>query len=314
MKGDENMRTLIINVFPGAINVPLWAGIKEGFFAKRDLELDIVFTPNSIEQLTGIAAGKFDIMLTSVDNIIAYKEKQGEVPAEGDTDMFAFMGSDDAFLRFVVQEDIKSFADLPGKILTADALTTGFAFVLRRMLALNGIDENDIEWMSTGGVLQRWQAMMEHPEQKGTLQVTPFEIMGASKGHHVLARAADVLDSYQGIVGGTRVAWAQENAEDLSGFIAGWLEAVNWLYDPANRQAALDAIAENMPQMPEAVAAGALDIFFDAETGMRRDGTFDIPGIATVLDLRREFGPAPDDLHGPEHYIDTTYLDAAKGR
>ena len=70
------------------------------------------------------------------------------------------MARDDAFLRFVVQEDIKSFADLPGKILTADALTTGFAFVLRRMLALNGVDENDIEWMSTGGVLQRWQAMM----------------------------------------------------------------------------------------------------------------------------------------------------------
>ena len=308
------MRTLTVNVFPGAINVPLWAGLKQGFFASRNLDLEIVFTPNSIEQLTGIAAGKFDIILTAIDNIVAYKEGQGEVPAEGDTNLFAFMGSDDAFLRFVVQEDIKSFADLPGKILTADALTTGFAFVLRRMLALNGVDENDIEWMSAGGVLQRWQAMMEHPEQKGTLQVTPFEIMGASKGHHVLAHAADVLNFYQGIVGGARVAWARENADDLAGFIAGWLEAVNWLYDPANREAALDIIGENMPQMPRSVADGACDVFFDAETGMRRDGSFDIPGIATVLDLRREFGPAPDDLHGPEHYIDSTYLEAARNR
>jgi hypothetical protein len=89
---------------------------------------------------------------------------------------------------------------------------------------------------------------------------------------------------------------------------------VNWLYDPANREAALDIIGENMPQMPRAVAAGACDVFFDAETGMRRDGSFDMPGIATVLDLRREFGSAPDDLHGPEHYIDTTYLEAARNR
>ena len=37
-------------------------------------------------------------------------------------------------------------------------------------------------------------------------------------------------------------------------------------------------------------------------------------GIATVLDLRREFGPAPGDLHRPEHYIDTTYLEAARNR
>ena len=29
---------------------------------------------------------------------------------------------------------------------------------------------------------------------------------------------------------------------------------------------------------------------------------------------RREYGPAPDDLHGPEHYIDTTYLEMARGR
>ncbi len=308
------MRKLTVNVFPGALNVPLWSGIKQGFFADRGLEIEIVYTPNSVAQLTGLAAGEFDIALTAIDNIIAYKERQGEVPAEGDPDFVAFMGSDDAFLCFVVQEDIKAFEDVRGKILTVDALTTGFAFVLRRMLALNGIAEDEIEWMSTGGVLQRWQEMMEHPEQKGTLQVTPFEIMGASKGHHVLARTSDVLDAYQGIVGGARVAWAEENADDLAGFIAGWLQSVNWVYELANRDAAVDIVLENMPQMPRTVAEGALDVFFNEKTGMRRDGSFDIPGIQTVLDLRREFGPAPDDLHGPEHYIDTRYLEMAKGR
>lgn len=308
------MRTLTINVFPGAINVPLWSGSEQGFFAARGLALDVVFTPNSIEQLTGLAAGRFDIILTAIDNIIAYREGQGEVPAEGDTNMFAFMGSDDAFLRLVVQPDIATFDDLRGQILTADALTTGFAFVLRRMLALNGIPEDEITWMSTGGVLQRWQAMMEHPEQKGTLQVTPFEILGRPKGHHVLARASDVLDAYQGLVGGARIAWAEENADDLANFIAAWLESVNWLYDPANRDSAIDTILANMPQMSRGIAAGALDVYLDPETGMRRDGAFDVPGIETVLDLRREFGPAPDDLHGPEHYVDRRYLEMAKGR
>jgi len=308
------MHKLIINTFPGAINLPLWVGEQQGLFAARGIETELVMTPNSIEQLTGLAAGRFDIIMTAIDNIIAYREKQGEVTAEGDTELFAFMGSDDAFLRLVVQPDIQSFEDLRGEILTVDAMTTGFAFVLRRMLALNGISEDEIEWMSTGGVLQRWQEMMEHPEQKGTLQVTPFEIMGASKGHHVLARASDVLDSYQGIVGGTQVAWAEENADDLAGFIAGWLQSVNWVYEPANRDAAVNIVLENMPQMPRPVAEGALDVFFNEKTGMRRDGSFDMPGIQTVLDLRREFGPAPDDLHGPEHYIDTKYLEMAKGR
>ena len=308
------MQKLIINVFPGAINLPLWAGAAHGMFAQRDIEIELVMTPNSVEQLTGLAAGKFDIAMTAIDNIVAYREKQGEVCAEGDTDFFAFMGSDDAFLRLVVQPDIQSFEDLRGKILTVDAMTTGFAFVLRRMLALNGIREDEIEWMSTGGVLQRWQEMMEHPEQKGTLQVTPFEVLGASKGHHILARASDVLDSYQGLVGGARIAWAEENAETLAGFIAAYLEAVNWCCDAGNRSESLDLITANMPQMSRDVADAACNVFLDAETGFQRDGCFDMPGIAKVLDLRAEFGPAPDDLHGPEHYIDTRYLEAAKNR
>ena len=309
------MQKLIINVFPGAINLPLWAGAAHGMFAQRDIEIELVMTPNSVEQLTGLAAGKFDIAMTAIDNIVAYREKQGEVPAEGDTDFFAFMGSDDAFLRLVVQPDIQSFEDLRGKILTVDAMTTGFAFVLRRMLALNGIDEEkEIEWMSTGGVLQRWQAMMEHPEQKGTLQVTPFEVLGASKGHHILARASDVLDSYQGLVGGARIAWAKENAETLAGFIAAYLEAVNWCFEDGNREESLDLITANMPQMSREVANAACEVFLDPKTGFQREGNFDMPGIATVLDLRAEFGPAPDDLHGAEHYIDTTYLEMAKGR
>lgn len=308
------MQLLIVNTFPGAINLPLWVAAKQGMFARRELEVELVMTPNSVAQLTGLAAGTFDIAMTAIDNLVAYREKQGEVIAEGDTEFFAFMGSDDAFLRLVVQPDIQSFDDLRGKILTVDAMTTGFAFVLRRMLALKEISEDEIEWLSTGGVLQRWQAMMEHPEQKGTLQVTPFDVLGAPKGHHILARASDILDAYQGLVGGTRIAWAQQNAEALAGFIAAYLEAVNWCFEPDNRAESLDLITANMPQMSREVANAACEVFLDPVTGFQRDGSFDLPGIATVLDLRREFGPAPDDLHDAAHYIDTTYLEMARER
>ena len=50
------MQKLIINTFPGAINLPLWAGTAQAYFAARDLELEMVMTPNSVEQLTGLAA------------------------------------------------------------------------------------------------------------------------------------------------------------------------------------------------------------------------------------------------------------------
>lgn len=106
-------------------------------------------------------------------------------------DLFAFMGGDDAFLRLVVQKDIHSYADLKGKTLSVDAITTGFAFVLRKMLQRNGILERDVSFESAGGVLQRFEAL-KAGKHAGTLVLTPFEFMAARAGLHVLQAASDI--------------------------------------------------------------------------------------------------------------------------
>ena len=82
------------------------------------------------------------------------------------------MGGDDAFLRLVVQPGIGSYADLKDKVLSVDALTTGFAFVLRRMLASNGVAEADVRFERAGGALQRFDALKEG-KHAGTLLVDP---------------------------------------------------------------------------------------------------------------------------------------------
>ena len=306
------MRTLTIKVFPGAMNLALWAAADRGFLERRGLAVDIRYTGGSVEQLTEFIVGEHDLLLTSIDNTIAYKEGQGEVPVSGgDTDLVAVMGCDDAYLRFVVQPDIGSFADLRGKVLTVDAMTTGFAFVLRRMLAVNGIGEDEVTWTAAGGVLQRFQALMAG-EHAGTLLVTPFEFLGESKGLRVLARTSDVLDHYQGIVAAARRGWAEANGDDLTGFIAAYIEAVDWLYRPDNRGAAADILQAHLPQMPRAVAERSAAAYLADEGGIVRDGGFDMAGIAAILELRAAYGPAPADLHGPETYIDTQWLERAR--
>lgn len=308
------MRTLTIKVFPGAMNLALWAAADRGFLEKRGLAVDIRYTGGSVEQLTEFIAGAHDLLLTSIDNTVAYKEGQGEVPVTGgDTDLVAVMGCDDAYLRFVVQPDIKSFADLRGKTLSVDAMTTGFAFVLRRMLAANGIGEDEVTWDAAGGVLQRFQAMMAG-DHAGTLLVTPFEFMGEEKGLHVLSKTSDVLSNYQGVVCAARRGWAEANGDDLADFIAGYIEAVNWLYEADNRAAAADILCDHLPQMPRAVAERSAAAYLADEGGIVRDGGFDMKGIEAILELRAEYGPAPGDLHGPESYIDTRWLELARAR
>jgi ABC-type nitrate/sulfonate/bicarbonate transport system substrate-binding protein len=192
-------------VFPGGFNLPLWTAMAHGFLRARDIELDLAYTANSVEQLAGLITGKWDIGLTAFDNIVAYAEGQGEQPVEGEPDLFAFMGGDNGFLRLVVLPEIQAYTDLRGKTLSVDAMTTGFAFVLRKMLALNGVSESEVTFERAGGALQRFQALQAR-KHAGTLLVTPFELMGAASGLRVLQSARDLLPHYQGISGTARRA------------------------------------------------------------------------------------------------------------
>src|SRR3989442_1409505 len=137
------LETLQVIVFPGGFNWPIWAAQERGFFARDGLEAELTPTPSSVFQLTNLIEGKFDIGMTAIDNVIAYQEGQGEAPVSGTPDLFAFMGGDNGFLRLVVQPEITGYGELRGKALSVDALTTGYAFVLRKMLERGGLRDGD---------------------------------------------------------------------------------------------------------------------------------------------------------------------------
>src|SRR5256885_11077471 len=120
---------LVVNliVFPGGFNWPVWVAQEKGFFAKNGLEVKVTPTPSSVFQLTNLIEGKFDIAMTAIDNLIAYREGQGEAKVDG-PDLIAFMGGDNGFLRLVAVPEVRTLADLRRKTVSVDARTTGYAF------------------------------------------------------------------------------------------------------------------------------------------------------------------------------------------
>src|SRR5688572_25398094 len=152
----QSLQTLRVIVFPGGFNLPLWAAERQGFFEQNGLRVIVTPTPNSTFQMQGLAESRFDIAMTALDNIVAYQEGQGEAKIPDNPDMFAFMGSDNGFLSLVGAQGIKSIQELKGKTLSVDAMTTGYAFVLRALLARNVIAESDVAFERAGGALSRF--------------------------------------------------------------------------------------------------------------------------------------------------------------
>ena len=306
-------KTVNLIVFPGGFNWPIWVAQEKGLFAKNGLEAKITPTPSSVFQLTNLIDGKFDIAMTAIDNLIAYREGQGEVPKPG-PDLFAFMGGDNGFLRLVTVPEVKSFGDLRGKTLSVDALTTGYAFVLLEILERNGLQkERDYTTAAAGGVLQRFQALMEK-KHAGTLLLSPFEVQAEARGFNRLANATDVLGRYQGLVGGARRAWAEQNRDAVVGYIRAFSDAVDWLYEPGNKDEAIAIFLKNLPNANAQAAQTAYKVLLSPTDGFQKKAKIDMDGVETVLALRSKYGQPRKSLTDPTPYYDPSFYDAAMRR
>jgi len=262
--------------------------------------------------MQGFAEGRFDIAMTAIDNVIAYQEGQGEAKIPDNPDMFVFMGGDSGFLSLVGGKGVRNVAELKGKKLSVDAMTTGYAFVLRELLARSGIAESEVTFERAGGGLQRFQELLKGSHD-GTMLIAPFDLLAINQGHARLARADEHLGAYQGVVGATRRSWARENEATLLGFIRAYHAGVQYVVDPKNREiseALLVALAGRT--MTPQLARQAADTLLDPKSGFIRDAAVNMQGVATVLALRSKFSGKP--LGNPAKYVDPSYRDKALAR
>ena len=299
--------------FPGGANLPLWVAEDKGLFAREQLALKLSPTPNSVVLVQSLLEGQQDIALAAFDNVVAYQEGQGEVKLSTTPDVFAFMGVSRGTVRLVVNPGIKEYGDLRGKTLAVDAVATGYSLVLQKLLQLGGLKANDYRLESVGGTAERAQALMEN-KFSGTILTTPLEIAPEARGYRRLANAVDILGPYQTIVGMARRGWAQDNRAALVGFIRASTEAIDWLFDPKNRPAAVAIYLQHLPNVPEGAAQQHVDALLGEREGFTRGGALDAEGMMTVLRIRSELGVPRKKLTYPARYIDESYLKAAKGR
>jgi len=293
---DKPLAKITLNVFPGGFNLPSFVARALDFFAANGLEVTLQATSNSVAQMTGLSRCEFQIAMTAVDNVVAYVEGQGEAPIGPQPEFFAFMGSDSGFLNLVAHAGIKSWRDLEGKTLSVDARTTGYAFVLFEMLRRNGLAERDYNTVKVGGMTQRWEALCAQ-KQDATLLSTPFDLLGEVHGLHRLARAADVIGAYQGNVAAAKRSWAAAHPDEVIGFICAYAAAIEWLYDPRNRDGAVRILMASLPHMTAELAQGSYDQLLDPVRGFFRQAKLDANGLRTVLELRSRYGhPRPQHI------------------
>jgi ABC-type nitrate/sulfonate/bicarbonate transport system substrate-binding protein len=292
--------TIRISYFPGADVLPTYAALDQGYYAREGLAVTLSPTPGSVYQMQHLSAGDFELALTAMDNIVAYDEGQTDTPLPNPADFVAIFGGDNAFLRFYVRPDVKTFADLRGKTLGVDSVTTGFAFVLRALLAANGLGDDAYTLAPLGGTLARFNALVGG-SIAGAILNAPFDLQGDAAGLHKLGDLNATIGPYQGVVTAARRAWLSTNAGAAQAYVRATRAGLAWMYDPKHRDTAIGLLVAH--NIPAPIATAMLPVLTDPVSGMNRTGALDVPGIRTVLALRSTYAVPKKTLSDPSAYV-----------
>jgi ABC-type nitrate/sulfonate/bicarbonate transport system substrate-binding protein len=273
-----------VGVFPGGFNWPLWVVKDRRFDASSGLDIRVSGIRSSEEQMTGLDTGRFDLVMTGFDNVIAYG---GPTNRPNLPTVVAFMGGDNGLLTLVGRPGLSSFADLKGKRIGVDSERTGYAFALYDILKKHGLDRTSYSIVRAGGVKQRSEAL-QGGSIDATLLVRPFDIVALNGGAHRIATVSNELGAYQGYVGAARRQWA--------------------IFNPRNKDAALQIYIRNMDGATLEQARQAYNMLVASPDGIERSARFSLRGAEQVVMLRRQHGgPSWSTLSTAKVYYDDSF-------
>ena len=295
--------------FGGAANLPTWLAIDKGIFAKHGLDVSLDRTEGSMVQIQDMMADKYQIATTSIDNIVAYAEGQGPAKLDKPFDMAAVMGVHFGLNSVVTRPEIKRYGDIKGKAVAVDAPNTGYAFVLFKILADNGLVLNrDYTLLPVGGTDHRLNAMKEGRAVVAVMSA-PTDLEAQEAGYNILADAAAELGGYQGSVYGVRRSWATANEATLLTFIRATTEAHGRIYQ--DKATAKEVLMKRVKGLDEKGAETIYTALTTGKGGLSRKAEISIPGVQSVLTMRGDYAEPKKSLNDPQKYLDLSYYKKA---
>lgn len=289
---------LLVNVFN--VDAGLIVARAKGIFAAAGLEVGIMVTPNSTDQMRGLSLGSWQIVSTAFDNVLGWSGREGgEIVAIAQV-------AQGITLPVYLRPEIKSWEDLRGKPLAVDAVDTAYALVLRRILLAHGLEmeRGDYTLLPKGATGHRLESMIQGESFAGVLN-PPWDAKADAAGMNRFADQREILPNYPGGVFAVNRKWANDNRAMLTKYLTAWDQGLRWAQDVKNRDEAIKLIAD-AEKMDEKNAATRL-------RQLPSNGRLNLAGLQTVLDLRVQFGLTPpmgQDL--PKYYDESFYNQTSK--
>jgi ABC-type nitrate/sulfonate/bicarbonate transport system substrate-binding protein len=167
-----------------------------------------------------------------------------------------------------------------------------------------------VDLIPAGGTSSRYAAMKANAVAAAAM-LQPDDFRAMDEGFNRVAVSTEAVKDYSFSSVLVRRDWARAHADEVVRFLRACGRATAWLYDPANRDAAIAVLMERTKQ-EEKYTGLTYDLMVTQDRVFPEGCAVRPAGIQAVIDLLGEVGELSAPLPTPDKYVDTSYWQRAQ--
>lgn len=279
---------------------PLWVASGMGFLKREGLDAEVTAMRGTAPAMQALVSDSICVALAANDGVIGLVEKGMDLTmiAAGAKTTHMIMGG----------KEFRTYEDLRGATIGSSTLTSGTAFLLRRVLKTQGLEyPRDYKLVNVGGSGPAFTALNSGNIAAAILAV-PISFRAQEMGFNLIGTVTDTFPNYLLSSFSVRRDWAGAHRNEVVRFLKAVLRARRWLEE--NRKAGAEFLSKELDMKPQLAEKG-LDYYLTHQA-WEPDLSIDMEGLKTVVEIYAAQADLKGPIPSPEKYVDLSYLNEAR--
>ena len=284
--------------------LPMLLAERQGFFLREGLDFHMVPVPGGgTKMIDALHDGTADVSHVATPFLV-------QAALKGSDAVAVVTEFNNPIYSLVVKPEIKTYADLKGKLIGLAAETGSITISIRKLLAMNGINRDDFRSRFVDGTPDRLVCLT-----KGDCDAVPLgqpqDFVAMRRGYRLLGLSTEAVPEFVYTVTAARRSWASQNKEAVVRYARAMAASFAFIRDPKNREAVIKTIADTTG-FAEANARLTLSLYFEPEQHvLPMRGEIGLKGMETAISFLGEARVIEPPLPPAERFMDLQYLRAA---
>ncbi len=284
--------------------LPLTVAERKGFFVREGLNLEVLPIAGGTDRIVAaLDKGEIDAGKNATPYLI-------QAVLKGSDAVAIVAQTTNPVYSLIVRPEIKSFADLKGKVIGLSTAGDTITLSAVRLLASKGLKAADFRAKAVVGTPARFECL-KSAECAAVPMGQPEDLDAIKQGYPRLGftyeAGADLIFN----VDMARRAWGEKNQDTLVRLVRGFAASYQFMNDAKNHDEILNIVKESL-KIPDESARQIFAPYAEpARNVLPRRGELDLQAFDRVLGLMGEAGVIPTPVATAARFVDLQYLKAA---